>query len=262
MAKAPKKQDTLDVDNGNGFQEDLVAVSSLPLLAELAAATRDNNRGFLYLSDEDFNKFPTADAEFIEQNPADRNEGGIATRLGPKGLAYADEHPVEPSADYTVQSEGAGGGNGGGAGVEASNGRKRQSTGFTRPENIEIDDAVPVPTATRSARTEPAYPFDKLNVGQSFHIAATEKCPVPAKSVASSVTTAIRKYATPIKNEDGSNVIEEVAVRGKADKQPRIVMKVERKFIIRTVGKDDARGPGCRVFRVDPDQNERIYGEV
>lgn len=136
---------------------------------------------------------------------------------------------------------------------------------------IEIDDAVPMPEAKKpgGGPRGSKYPFDALNVGQSFHVAATEENPDPVTALASSLTGARRKYQEQVFNEDGSPKVETVKVKtyatdanGKRIKgedghwvvtgeatEPRNVTKQTRDFIAVAVGADDPRGKGARVFR-------------
>ncbi len=63
--------------------------------------------------------------------------------------------------------------------------------------NIEIDDDVPMPQLKqrRGAGRNVRYPFDQLEVGQSFHVPATAKMPKPAEQLASTISGARAKYA-------------------------------------------------------------------
>lgn len=55
------------------------------------------------------------------------------------------------------------------------------------PEDFEIEDDVPPPEPRRGAVARNVYPFDKLNVGQSFFIAPSATTDNPAKSKQSTV---------------------------------------------------------------------------
>lgn len=52
-----------------------------------------------------------------------------------------------------------------------------------------IEDSVPIPAVSGRGRIGSVYPFDKLNVGQSFFVAK------PAKNLASTVSSANARYA-------------------------------------------------------------------
>jgi hypothetical protein len=134
---------------------------------------------------------------------------------------------------------------------------------------FEIDTDVAAPDVNRSRAGAAKYPFDQLEVGHSFHIPATDEEPNPTKAYASTVTSATNRYSVVdpaggtkmvdvkeyqrdadgkrMKNADGSFIVLSVS----QEERPLMVQK--RKFVIRPVGADDKRGPGARVFRVEPD---------
>ena len=77
------------------------------------------------------------------------------------------------------------------------------------------------------------YPFDKLAVGQSFFIPATDERPDPAKSLASTVANASKRFAVPTG---------ETKTSARTGKEVQ-VLKYTRKFTIREVE------GGARVWR-------------
>jgi|ERR1051325_1635744 hypothetical protein len=138
---------------------------------------------------------------------------------------------------------------------------------------IAIDDDVPMPEGQRNrAPRETIYPFDKLEVGQSFHVAKTEENPDPAIRLSSSVSGAHVRYSPVLKDEAG-NVLTETyespvykkTADGKGwEKDPttgkRVVESVvtktreqrgepTREFFIVPTDATDKRGEGARVFR-------------
>lgn len=60
---------------------------------------------------------------------------------------------------------------------------------------FEIVSGFTMPAPTGRGRREATYPFDKLEIGQSFFIPATAERPTPAKSMGSTVSSANRRYA-------------------------------------------------------------------
>lgn len=130
-------------------------------------------------------------------------------------------------------------------------------------KRFDIDDGVPMPTDTARRGRSGGYPFDKLNVGQSFHVAKTADNTDPATRLASSVSGARAAFAEP--DGDKTKVVnvktykrgddgEFVKVDGKRvieteTEETRPVMKLTRDFIVKTVGKDDPKGEGARVWR-------------
>lgn len=98
-----------------------------------------------------------------------------------------------------------------------------------RPILPVIDQGVAIPEKKPRATRASMYNFDDMEVGDSIHVGITEKRKSPAKSLASTVANANKKYKT----EDEAGVV-----------------VVSRKFIIREVDDTDPRGPGARIFRV------------
>lgn len=143
-----------------------------------------------------------------ETNAEIKDGDKIATRATDKGIA---EYEAQKAAE--------------------ANGGEAAST-------FEIDDGVPMPTARGGGRTSILYPFDKLEVGQSFHIAATADKPNPSKSIASTVSAATKKYAT----ETG-----ETKTTPKGNTVP--VLNYTRKFSVKAVDATDPKGAGARVWR-------------
>jgi hypothetical protein len=136
----------------------------------------------------------------VETNPEITDGDKLAVRATEKGLQVNNEN----------NGAGTGGDNTGGAAVTPA------------ASSFAIDDAIPVPAASnRGGRGGNVYPFDTLNVGQSFHVPATDKKPNPAKSLASTVSSATKRYV------------------GKGD----------RKFRVAPVDATDPRGAGARVWR-------------
>jgi hypothetical protein len=139
------------------------------------------------------------------------------------------------------------------------------ATGF------EIEDGVEMPTnATRRGR-QGGYPFENLNIGQSFHVAPvtkdgkTETPEQVAARLQSSVSGARQRFAEEIagetetvnvkvyaKNEDGSFQKDEDGKRIVASETPvtRPKTRLTRDFKVMTVGASDPKGAGARVWRV------------
>jgi len=105
---------------------------------------------------------------------------------------------------------------------------------------------VPTPQA-RGGKKEEVYPFGQLEVGQSFFVPATDKSPDPAKTFASTVSSATRRFAVKSETETKTNKHGKVVP----------VLVVTRRFTIRTVtpGQKYENGyteaaTGARVFRI------------
>jgi len=135
----------------------------------------------------------------------------------------------------------------------------KAKTGF------EIDDAVALPASTARRSRDSGYPFDKLEVGQSFHVATTTENPDPVTRLQSSVSGARNKYAVETgetetvtvktyaksetgkgfaKGADGKRIVEST------EEVTRPETKVTRDFTVKAVDATDPRGPGARVWRI------------
>lgn len=150
---------------------------------------------------------PLIEAGMVEINPAVINEAGeIATRATQKGI---DEMTQTTETGTAAAS----------AKVAAS---------FT------IEDNVPMPTGNSRGRGGNVYPFEALEVGQSFFVPNSEDKPNAAKSLASTVSSATARFAVP--SEDGAT-----KTNKKGETIP--VMVETRKFVVRSVE------GGARVWR-------------
>lgn len=143
---------------------------SLEGLTFIVAATQ-SEVGYMYV--------PKDNAEwlnkngFVELDNSNINSDGfVATRATDKGIKKVSE--------------------------ETSNAAPAASPQF-------VIENVPVVVAKKGGgKKGVAYPFDALEVGQSFVVPATEKRPDPAKSLASTITNANAKYAELVFEEDGT----------------------------------------------------------
>lgn len=84
---------------------------------------------------------------------------------------------------------------------------------------FKLEDNVPIPAPRRGIQAEPRYPFNLLNVGQSFMVPSTPERPNPAKALASTVSSANKR------------------------------MQGKKKFIIRPVEENGVKG--ARIWRVE-----------
>jgi hypothetical protein len=133
--------------------------------------------------------------------------------------------------------------------------------------SYDIDDGVPMPTGTVRRGREGGYPFDKLEVGQSFHVAKSADNEDPAARLASSVSGARVKYSVEVPGET-ETVEKKTYQRGPDGKGyakdadgKRIVastetvtvpkLKLTRDFVCKSVDASDSKGEGARVWRVE-----------
>ncbi|MBL1375594.1 DUF7303 family protein, partial [Acinetobacter baumannii] len=105
--------------------------------------------------------------------------------------------------------------------------------------------AIPTPKRGGGRKAGTQYPFDELEIGQSFFVPATEAKPEPVKSLASTVTSANERYS------------EEIPGQTRINKKGREVpaKRQLRQFVVRSI-EDGApwNHPGVRgaaVFRVE-----------
>lgn len=166
---------------------------------------------------------PLVEAGLVEINPAMVNEAGeVATRATQAGIKSLDSGAIV--ADNATSEANS-------AIAETGKTEKVKSM-------FKIEDSIPVPNVSGRGRSGKMYPFDQLEVGQSFFVANSEDKPNAAKSLASTVCSATARYAVP--SEDGAT---------KTNKAGEVVpvMVETRKFVVRSVEKDGVKG--ARVWR-------------
>lgn len=171
---------------------------------DLAAVVKATEAGsFVYTSAEAHAK-ALADG-LVEVNPSMTNEAGeLATRATVKGIESmnATQTPAAPAA--------------------------------SKPQ-FAIEDGIELAPVTGRGRGGETYPFDQLKPGQSFFVPNTDEKPNVAKSLASTVSSATRRYA------------EEIPGQTRKDRKGNEVpaLKFNRKFVVRAVE------GGARVWRTE-----------
>lgn len=165
-------------------------------LAAIVAATQDATKGFAFVGTDEANKL-AADG-LIDIAPANAvanvPEGHVAARATEAGVAKsaANQASLTPPA-------------------------------AKRSFAIEKNVAVPA-ISGRGGRTESIYPFDQMEVGDSFFV---DKA---AKNLASTVSSANQRYATQEKDEAGN-----LLTRQNRNGETVPKMKLTRTFIVRSV---------------------------
>ena len=178
--------------------------AAILILSAVVSATQ-TEAGFAYISVEDAKALVTDG--LVEQNPAMTNEAGdLATRATEKGITEMNKLDTGKSTETEAE------------------------TATAVASSFAVVADVPMPGASRGGRSTETYPFDKLEAGQSFFVAATESKPNPAKSLASTVTSANERYSEELEgqtrlNRRGNEVpatrqIREFAVRTVEDGAP------------------------------------------
>lgn len=169
----------------------------LDLLANIVEATNSES-GMLYVAESETTKL--VELGLVEINVTMTDEdGNVATRATEEGMSTMNQTTENASTEAT---------------------ETKSAPAF------ELETGVALPTVRRGGRGANIYPFDDMEVGHSFHVPVSEDKPNPAKSLASTVSSATARY----KDESG---------------------EVTRKFVVRSVGAEDPKGPGARVFRVE-----------
>lgn len=170
-------------------------------MAAIIAAT--NSGSFVYTSPE-AHASALADG-LVEVNPTMTNEAGeLATRATAKGIESmnASQTPAAAAAPAPKPT-------------------------------FAIEDGIELAPVTGRGRGGETYPFDQLKVGQSFFVPNSAEKPNVAKSLASTVSSATRRYA------------EEIPGQTRIDRKGNTVpaIKETRKFVVRAVD------GGARVWR-------------
>ena len=166
---------------------------------------------------------PLVEAGLVEINPSMTDDNGnVATRATQAGIESLDSGAIVV----------------GNATTEANS--ETAATGTTQKAKtmFQIENDVPVPVISGRGRGCNVYPFNQLEVGQSFFVANSESKPNAAKSLASTVSSATARYA--VASEDGAT---------KTNKKGEVVpvMVKTRKFVVRRAEEDGVKG--ARVWR-------------
>lgn len=176
-------------------------------IQEIVEATLDAGRGFVYLPESVY--APLVEQGLVEantgmQNPDNANE--YAVRATEKGKQSIMSNEGQTNAPAT------------------SKGNFEVAKGFS---------ALGIVSKRRSGGAGTTYPFDTMEVDEYFFIPATAERPNPAKSMASTVSSATARYAKPA--ADGAT-----RVNRKGQTVP--VMVETRKFAVKSAEKDGVAG--------------------
>lgn len=176
-----------------------------------------------YVSKDNGLPLLNANPPLIEVNSENLNEAGDAqARLTDAGTAYLAANPVKAAAPAAKAA--------------------------SSPYEIITDAVLPPSKRGNGGGGAPTiYPFDKLEIGQTFFVPVSEKHPDPVKTLGSTVSSANMRFA----EKTGETKKVNRAKRG-ADKKilvPKVMEEVElpvykhtRKFSIRGVKKDETYG--------------------
>lgn len=211
-----------------------IAALNMVLLSQIVAATAANS--FVYTSPADH--APLLAAGLVEINTQALNpngDGSIGTRSTDAGNAAV--------AAMTAQ---------GAAGAPA---RSNVPSAFV----LEDGFTAPAPGKRGFAKRGSSYPFDSMNVAQSFFIPCTVERADPATSLASTVAAAMRRYDVPVNNQDGSPKMVQAkraqrddagdVIKGPDGKISKVLVTVQemkrtRHFVIKSRTVTDEMKPG------------------
>lgn len=203
------------------------------MLTKVAEATLDQTQGFAYVKNG-ATAAALAEAGLIELNPQMVEGDKIAARATNEGVdAYQNGDSVEP----TNTNEG----------TETMNTENTAAA----PAAFAIETGVPIPAIKRQGVATSIYPFDALEVGQSFFVPATDEMPNPGKSLASTVSSASKRYATEVGTRTINRRNKET---GEMEPVEVPAYKYDRKFMVRTVEENGVKG--ARVWRIEPKDDE------
>lgn len=248
---------------------------SVELLKQIVAATVANS--FIYTKGDDNAEMLAVG--LVEVNNALTNDAGeVATRATAQGVAYVEALPKE-EGDTNAANDAANSG-----AVVTNNQSETEGTAAMQQNtntpaisgaaaaliatavrsSFAIDNDIPPPSGSTRRVGGEKYPFDALQAGQSFFVAATDDNPNPAKSLASTVSSATARYAVQVGNEtetitrsvykldaDGKRVKENGSYV-KTGEETVTVPKMQntRVFLVRPVDETaQGRGKGARVWR-------------
>lgn len=182
--------------------------SALKMLANIVVLTTSGN--FLYTSEKERNDIATAAgkpvAELLEANPTlpdPTDATKIATRATGATIAAAAAAPPAPTTETTTAEK----------------------------LSFEIESGIAIPAVVGRGRVGNTYPFDKMNVGDSFFV------PKASNKLASTVSGAMKRFA------------EKVPGQTRTTRKGTVVdaTKNTRTFIVRSDEKNGVKG--SRIFR-------------
>lgn len=186
-------------------------------LAQIVEATQAGT--ILYTSAADH--APLIALGHVEVNPGMANEAGhLATRATPAGIEAVRAALAQPAASASPKV------------------------------SFDIAPAVPLPSPSGRGRVAgvSVYPFDKLEIGQSFFVPNTAERPDAAKSMASTVSSANARYAEEIPGQTKTNRKGETVPATKQNRQ--FVLRARTADEERKAGFDHGKD-GVRIWRVE-----------
>lgn len=188
------------------------------LLSAIASATETAPNYCMFVPQDSLNQFGSFTPPLVEANAGMANESGIATRITEAGKAYL-----------------------------ANKGQAGQASApEAAPSTFQLFKLTALPTNKRGARAgaQSKYPFEQMELNDTFFVPKSADTPDPLKTLSSTVNSVNGRYAV----ETGEFKDQTRAKRGKGNKlelgsdgnkvmeTKRVpVTRQERKFTVRSV---------------------------
>lgn len=177
--------------------------------------------------------------------------------LAASGLVEVNSAAIEPNGNAPVRATAAG--------VAQVNGAPVPDPKPAATGGYSIDSGIEVPAISGRGRgASTVYPFEQMEIGNSFFVPATAERPDPAKQLASTVSAATARYQVAKEPAEYKQVVNAVYAKGPDGKLARDaegkliktgertdtvqVMVQIRKFMIRGVTEKGVAG--ARIWRV------------
>lgn len=179
--------------------------------------------------------------------------------LAASGLVEVNSAAIEPNGNAPVRATAAGVAQVNGAPTAPVETKPAATGGYS------IDSGIEVPAISGRGRgASTVYPFEQMEIGNSFFVPATAERPDPAKQLASTVSAATARYQVAKEPAEYKQVVNAVYAKGPDGKLARDaegkliktgertdtvqVMVQTRKFMIRGVTEKGVAG--ARIWRV------------
>lgn len=177
------------------------------LLRKIVDATTANS--FVYLGTDETQELVSGG--FAEVNPGMVDDyGAVATRATTQGISKMTEQTAPAAAANPAPAPAA-------TNTAGDPAAQPQATATAAPKIFKASDFADIfaaPVKRSNSGRSSSYPFDDLEVDGFFFVPATAKMPDPKKSLASTISSAERRFATDDKNEDGSPKMRTMKVAG------------------------------------------------
>lgn len=154
------------------------------LLERIVKATAEH--GFLHVDEKE--AAPLVAAGLIEVNPSMKDE---VDNVAARAIMAQQSNDNQAGANEAAPN----------TNTEGTQAMTAQSPAATPAKTGFTIASVALPAAKRGGRQGETYPFDQLEIGQSFFVPATADRDNPAKSLASTVTSANERYSEVVAGE-------------------------------------------------------------